>query len=98
MRWVRENSGWVASAVGTMLIIAGFMSGIFGTFIEKETKPVVEEVVETELQMHVLEVEPRLQAIEATGDHNRQEIDKINGKVDESLMIQRQILAEVKKD
>lgn len=98
MKWIKDNSGWVASAIGTILIVAGLMSGLFGSFVARETKPVVEEVVETELQMHVLEVEPRLQAIEATGDHNMQEINKINGKLDDSLMIQRKILEEVKKD
>lgn len=97
MKWIKDNSGWVASAVGTLIIVVGFMTGLFGQLVATEAAPVAKEVVETELKTHVLEVEPRLQAIEMTGDHNSLEIGKIQKKLDDSMTIQRQILEEVKK-
>jgi hypothetical protein len=95
MKWIKENAGWVVSALGTVVIILGFVSGVFGQFVATEAEPVAKEVVETELQTHVLEIEPRLQAIEMNGDHNSTEIGKMQKKLDDSMEIQKQILEKV---
>ena len=95
MKWVKENSGWVVSALGTLIIVLGFISGSFGQFVATEAEPVAKEVVESELKTHELKVEPRLQAIEMNGTHNSKEIGKMQQKLDDSYLIQQQILAEV---
>lgn len=95
MNWIKENSGWVVSALGTLVIVIGFISGAFGQFVATEAEPIAKEVVATEVEVHELRVEPRLQAIELNSAHNSVEIGKMQKKLDDSMEIQQKILEKV---
>jgi hypothetical protein len=97
MKWLKGNAGWLASLCAVAMILIGWLSGAFGYVVATEAKPVAKEVVEQEMQFHELKMEPRLQAIEMSGSHNSQEIGKMQKKLDDSMLIQQEILKEVRK-
>jgi len=80
MVWIKNNAGWLTSALAAMVIVIGWMSGAFGYVVATEAKPVIKE----QIRIHQLEMEPRWVAIEM-----RQETLEIQST--ESLRILRKL-------
>jgi len=91
MKWWKENAGWTSAFVAVLLVAVGWLSGLFEHVVEIEAKPAIQK----EIYLHELEVEPRLQKIETTSTYNKEEIQKIQDKLDDSLVIQQKILDKV---
>lgn len=97
MKWMKENTGWIASLVGIVILLFGWLSGTFGEMVETKAAPVAHSVAQEEIRIHNLTVEPRMQAVETLASGNKQKLTDIEQKLDDSLEIQRQILREVQR-
>jgi hypothetical protein len=83
-----------------MLTLIGYVPNPFKVSAERvieERTPYIYEEVDKRIGIHELMIEPRLQNIESEVKHNKEQMIELKVQGEQLMKIQREILAEVKK-
>lgn len=102
--YIIENKLKALSAIlGIMIMfftIIGYIPNPFeagAMKVYEQKRGEMEAAVESRIELQKLVQEPRFQRLETIASENQQDLTEVKKKLDDSMLIQREILEEVKK-